>query len=74
MTGTISIYDIICLNVRKYDFYTTNMCLNVIAVCMYRYVITLGLRSKYDVMVTISDLQRESLQIFEIMSCRMASI
>ena len=34
----------------------------LVAVCTYRYVITLGLCSKYDV-VTIPDLQHESLQI-----------
>ena len=28
----------------------------IVAVCMYCYVITLGLHSKYDMMVTISDL------------------
>ena len=35
----------------------------LVAECIYRYVITLGLRSKYDVMVTISDPRRESLRL-----------
>ena len=37
---------------------------------MYRYVITLGLGSKYDVMVTISDLRHESLRLHLVGHCQ----
>ena len=37
--------------------------INVIAVCIYRYVITMGLCSKYDMDGHYSDSRRESLQI-----------
>ena len=36
---------------------------NLIAACIHRYVVTLGFRSKYDVMVTILYLQYKSLLI-----------
>ena len=43
---------------------------NGVRVCIYHYVITLGLRSKYDVMVTISDSPCASLRLRLIGRCQ----